>query len=625
MSSPKRNVAYEFDIALIDSADTGSFKVNPTIAAGDFKVSTDNGAFANLATLPVVSPAGSTLVKINLSAAEMNGDKINVQCIDAAGAEWDDVLIFIDATVVNVDDVVRSTTPANTLSVTAANVVGIDLGQDTSGPAAGETIIDAFHGAERITAARAAALTDWIDGGRLDLLLDAIPTGDSFARIGVAGAGLTDLGGMSTGMKAEVNIEVDDALNTAIPGAPTANSINERIVAIDDIVPYMPAAIYIDTVGGAAGTTKGTHGTRGNAVNSVADAVTLAASVGVNEYRLLGISSIVLTTPHVNWAFYGQNGAIVNVGTGQNTSGSHFECLTLTGDMDGNDTTQRFCKLQSLTNFIADATFCLLIDNVTESPGDHYWLMCGSGVAGPGTPYIDVDGNGVNARLNHLRGWLGGVEMRTHTSADLTSFDCPAGQIVVAASGTGGTIAMRGNMDITDNASGAVTFSENAAVNMGKINTEADTALADYDGPTKAEMDTAHDLLALASVATEARLAELDAANLPTGVDTLLVDTTQIKADLPSLPTKNIALAGFPFLMVLTSDHVTGATGLSVTAERSIDGGAYAAATNSPVEVSSGSYKIDLSAADMNGTTIMLKLTAATADARFIMIVTQPT
>jgi hypothetical protein len=37
-------------------------------------------------------------------------------------------------------------------------------------------------------------------------------TGDSFARIGAAGASLTDLGGMSTGMKAEVNAEADTAL-----------------------------------------------------------------------------------------------------------------------------------------------------------------------------------------------------------------------------------------------------------------------------------------------------------------------------------------------------------------------------------------------------------------------------
>jgi len=36
---------------------------------------------------------------------------------------------------------------------------------------------------------------------------------------------------------AEVNTEVDSALNTAIPGSPTANSINERVAAIDDKLP----------------------------------------------------------------------------------------------------------------------------------------------------------------------------------------------------------------------------------------------------------------------------------------------------------------------------------------------------------------------------------------------------
>ena len=39
-----------------------------------------------------------------------------------------------------------------------------------------------------------------------------VQTGDSFARIGASGAGLTDLGGMSTTMKAQVNTDADSAL-----------------------------------------------------------------------------------------------------------------------------------------------------------------------------------------------------------------------------------------------------------------------------------------------------------------------------------------------------------------------------------------------------------------------------
>lgn len=102
MAEPRKNVAYEFYLSLVDSA-TGAFKANPTIAAEDFKVSTDGGIFTNLTTLPAVTPSGSVSVKINLSAAEMNGDKVVMQGIDAAGGEWNDVLVFIDAPAGNVE------------------------------------------------------------------------------------------------------------------------------------------------------------------------------------------------------------------------------------------------------------------------------------------------------------------------------------------------------------------------------------------------------------------------------------------------------------------------------------------------------------------------------------------
>lgn len=87
---------------------------------------------------------------------------------------------------------------------------------------------------------------------------------------------------------------------------------------------------------------------------------------------------------------------------------------------------------------------------------------------------------------------------------------------------------------------------------------------------------------------------------------------------------KNKALANFEFLMLLASDHVTPATGLTVTAQRSIDGAAFGACANAVVEVAVGVYKIDLAAADLNGDVITLRFTAATADARLITIVTEP-
>jgi len=96
MTLPVKNQAYDFYVAMSDKLDPDTFKINPTIAAGDFKVSTDGSAFTNLITLPAVDPSGSRTVRISLSAAEMNGEKVNIQGIDAAGDEWQDILASID-------------------------------------------------------------------------------------------------------------------------------------------------------------------------------------------------------------------------------------------------------------------------------------------------------------------------------------------------------------------------------------------------------------------------------------------------------------------------------------------------------------------------------------------------
>lgn len=128
MPAPKKGVAYTFTIGLVAQASRPAFKANPTLAAGDFKLSKDGGAFANLTALPTVAPASGRAVEIALDATEMNADRLIVQCVDAAGAEWDECLIFIETTAVTVDDLVRSTTPANTLDVSAGGNAGIDWG-----------------------------------------------------------------------------------------------------------------------------------------------------------------------------------------------------------------------------------------------------------------------------------------------------------------------------------------------------------------------------------------------------------------------------------------------------------------------------------------------------------------
>lgn len=89
---------------------------------------------------------------------------------------------------------------------------------------------------------------------------------------------------------------------------------------------------------------------------------------------------------------------------------------------------------------------------------------------------------------------------------------------------------------------------------------------------------------------------------------------------------KNAALSNFTFLMIDSVDHITPKAGLGtgVTAQRSLDGNAFAACANTVSEVGSGVYRINLAASDLNADVVVLKFTATGADQRTITILTEP-
>lgn len=108
----KYGVAYSFSRGLYDAQQPGRFRVSPTIVAGDFRISKDNGAFVNLATLPVVSPAGSPLVLFQLTAAEMTATRVTIYGVDQAGGEWTELMEQIETellTTVDLPQVVADT------------------------------------------------------------------------------------------------------------------------------------------------------------------------------------------------------------------------------------------------------------------------------------------------------------------------------------------------------------------------------------------------------------------------------------------------------------------------------------------------------------------------------------
>ena len=121
--TPKKNTAFILYVSLVSQANTKIMQSTPTLAAGDFNVSTDGGSLGALATTPTVTPASSKMVKISLSAGEMNGDNITVVCSDAAGAEWCDLVVNIQTSARQVDDLAYPATTGRSMVVDSAGLV----------------------------------------------------------------------------------------------------------------------------------------------------------------------------------------------------------------------------------------------------------------------------------------------------------------------------------------------------------------------------------------------------------------------------------------------------------------------------------------------------------------------
>jgi hypothetical protein len=93
---PVRAQEFEIWIGLPSRSSPGDYLVNPTIAAGDFKISKDGSSLVNLANLPTVQPAGGRLVHLSMSDEETDCDAFTIVGVDQSSPkEWADVIICI--------------------------------------------------------------------------------------------------------------------------------------------------------------------------------------------------------------------------------------------------------------------------------------------------------------------------------------------------------------------------------------------------------------------------------------------------------------------------------------------------------------------------------------------------
>jgi len=96
--------------------------------------------------------------------------------------------------------------------------------------------------------------------------------------------------------------------------------------------------------------------------------------------------------------------------------------------------------------------------------------------------------------------------------------------------------------------------------------------------------------------------------------------TNSIKIQTPAK--KNTALNNFTFVMLNVSGNPQ--TGLTVTAQRALDGGAFGSCANSVTELASGWYTINLANTDTNATNVALRFSAVGARDTNILLLMLP-
>lgn len=402
---------------------------------------------------------------------------------------------------------------------------------------------------------------------------------------------------------------VDDVWDEVLTGAThnIASSAGRRLRSLQDFGLYEGGAVWIDTVNGTAGTVNFENGTVTNPVLTLADARTLATSLGLTTFQIINGSTVTLASNSDNLSFRGENWTLA-LG-GQSIAFASFEgAIDVSGVSSGNDSRFQRCHIKTSTIGNVWASDCRLAETITLiSTGGHFFQSC---YATTGTiPIIDL--GAVGAQTLCLTPITGGVQINNTAAGDLVHIE-GAGEILLDPSCNGGTLEYAGDFRFTNNATSITVNADDNTENVAAIKVDTDDIQTRVPAAlVGGKMDS--DVGAMqADVVTASALAT-DAVN-------------EIRDGL--LPTQNVAFPNLEFLFVSSGDHVTPATGATGTAvTRSIDGSAFGAGTGTLAEVGNGIYQYDASAADMNGGIITFRFTGtggtpAAPDDTFVTIVT---
>lgn len=229
-------------------------------------------------------------------------------------------------------------------------------------------------------------------------------------------------------------------------------------VSAGQTIGYEDGAIWVNTNASNTSTEDFVDGTADNPVSTWAAALTLSASLGIKRFRLISGSSIVLTGNSDGYQIIGEWYWIdLN---GQSVFTSYFENALITGTCSGNGVIFVGCNIGECSLPQVFLTQCVLIGPITLlAAPESVFDRCLTGSLGT---ILDF-GAAVGSSTVTLRHHSGGLEVKNLgvSGTDKLIVD-GHGSLTVNANCVGGTIETSGNISVTDNSGGAVTFVDDA-------------------------------------------------------------------------------------------------------------------------------------------------------------------
>lgn len=246
-------------------------------------------------------------------------------------------------------------------------------------------------------------------------------------------------------------------------------------VSIGQTVGYALGSVWIDTDDGVAGTENFVNGVADNPSLSLADALTISASVKLHRYICTPDSSITFTNTRTNEIWQGE-GTVMALG-GRDVGGTHFMGMDISGICSGAEVHFDHCEIGDVTVASAHFDECDIEGTVICDAAANYQFV---GCAHSGTAAtIDFGTASSVSTTVHMHGYHGALTVKNmgQSGTDVLHWSSGDGKLTLDSTCVGGTVNMNGTFDFVNSGSNMTLNRDGDSINT--IDTLLTTAVTE--------------------------------------------------------------------------------------------------------------------------------------------------